>query len=216
MRIELSQKTLATASENPRFQTGARVRLSAASHPILGPGEILEVDQGRRAYLVRFQSVETPRTVSFRVQMEDTAPHHSFLTAARQAPKAVGCLLTALEFHGLTTQLPREVWLALDGTSHQPVVQGVKVHFHRFTGDAFHEGIEVHAVAGGTIRVYGVTKTIIDCFRLRSKVGTDVAIEALRDGLRRRKTTLNKLDELSRRLRIHTVMNPYLEMAAAS
>ncbi len=142
--------------------------------------------------------------------------HHSFLTAARQAPKAVGCLLTALEFHGLTTQLPREVWLALEGRSHQPVVQGVKVRFHRFTGDAFHEGIEVHSVAGGVIRVYGVAKTIVDCFRLRSKVGTDVAIEALRDGLRSRKTSLTELDELSRRLRIQTVLRPYLEMEAAS
>src|ERR1035437_8105473 len=68
--------------------------------------------------------------------------HHSFLTAARQAPKAVGCLLTALEFHGLTTQLPREVWLALEGRSHQPVVQGVKVRFHRFRSEERRVGKE--------------------------------------------------------------------------
>jgi predicted transcriptional regulator of viral defense system len=92
----------------------------------------------------------------------------------------------------------------------------VNVRFHRFTGNAFHEGIEDHAVAGGTVRVYGVAKTIVDCFRLRSKVGTDVAIEALRDGLRSRKTSLDELDGLSRRLRIQTVMRPYLEMEAAS
>jgi len=142
--------------------------------------------------------------------------HHGLLTASRQAPKAVGCLLTALQFHGLTTQLPREVWLALEGRAHRASIQGVDVRFHRFTGDAFHDGIEVHAVEGGQVRVYGVAKTVVDCFRLRNKVGTDIAIEALRDALRSRKTTLAELDALSRRLRIHTVMCPYLEMAAAS
>lgn len=140
----------------------------------------------------------------------------SLVLVARQAPKAVVCLLSALQFHGLTTQLPREVWVALEGKSHCPKVTTVRVRFHRFTGAGFQEGIELHPASGSVLRVYGVTKTVLDCFRMRNHVGLDVAIEALRDALRQRKTTIQKLDHLSRKLRIHSVVRPYLEMAASS
>lgn len=140
----------------------------------------------------------------------------SLVLVARQAPKAVVCLLSALQFHGLTTQMPREIWMALEGRSHRPKVTGVRVNFHRFTGAGFREGIELHPAPGTELRVYGVTKTVLDCFRMRNQVGLDVAIEALRDALRQRKTTLQELDHLSRKLRIHSVVRPYLEMAASS
>jgi predicted transcriptional regulator of viral defense system len=194
-----------------------------AGQALLSGGPVRVADLTRagisRSSLSRWMAAGHVRRLAPGLYGLDDVPvdeHYSFLTASRQAPKAVGCLLTALEFHGLTTQLPRDVWMALEGRSHQPKIRGVNVRFHRFTGNAFHEGIEVHAVAGGTVRVYGVAKTIVDCFRLRSKVGTDVAIEALRDGLRSHKTSLDELDGLSRRLRIQTVMRPYLEMEAAS
>jgi predicted transcriptional regulator of viral defense system len=140
----------------------------------------------------------------------------SLVLVARQAPKAVVCLLSALQFHGLTTQLPREIWVALEGTSHCPKVTTVRVRFHRFTGAGFQEGIELHPASGTVLRVYDVTKTVLDCFRMRNHVGLDVAIEALRDALRHRKTTIQELDRLSRKLRIHSVVRPYLEMAASS
>jgi len=147
-------------------------------------------------------------------QMPDDAD--SLVLVARQAPKAVVCLLSALQFHGLTTQMPREVWMALEGRAHCPKVTGMRVNFHRFTGAGFREGIEMHPASGTVLRVYGVTKTVLDCFRMRNHVGLDVAIEALRDALRQRKTTLQELDLLSRKLRIHSVVRPYLEMAASS
>jgi len=142
--------------------------------------------------------------------------HYSLILAMRQVSQGVVCLLSALQFHGLTTQIPREVWVALEGRSHRPKVTGINVRFHRFTAAGFHQGIEEHVVSGVRLRIYGPTKTILDCFRLRSKIGLDVALEALRDGLRMRKTTLNELDSLSRKLRIHSVVQPYLELEAAS
>lgn len=142
--------------------------------------------------------------------------HHSLVLVARQAPKGVICLLSALQFHGLTTQIPREVWLALEGRSHRPKVVGIRVNIHRFTAEAFHKGVEVHQVAGTGLRVYGVTKTVLDCFRMRNKIGLDVALEALRDSLRQRKTTIGQLDQMARILRIHSVVKPYLEMGASS
>lgn len=147
---------------------------------------------------------------------ESSGEFDSLVLAALQAPKAVVCLLSALQFHGLTTQLPREVWMALEGRSHRPKMVGIHVAFQRFTGDGFHEGIEEHSVEGTSVRVYGVAKTVLDCFRMRNKIGLDVAIEALRDAMRQRKTTLLELEELAGRLRIRTVVRPYLEMEAAS
>lgn len=138
------------------------------------------------------------------------------LVLQKQAPKTVVCLLSALQFHGLTTQIPRETWLALEGRMHRPVLDGIRVRFFRFTAAAFHEGIEVHKVAGGKIRVYGVAKTVVDCFRLRNKIGTDLAIESLRDAIRSRKATLQEIESLAGGLRILSVMRPYLEMEAAS
>lgn len=140
----------------------------------------------------------------------------SMVLASRQAPKAVVCLLSALQFHGLTTQMPRDIWMALEGRAYSPKVTGIRVNFHRFTGDGFHEGIEEHFVSGVPVRIYGVAKTVLDCFRMRNKIGLDIAIEALRDSLRQRKTTLQELDDLSGRLRIRSVVRPYLEMEAAS
>ena len=142
--------------------------------------------------------------------------HHSLLLAQGQMPKGVLCLLSALQFHGITTQLPREVWMALEGGTHKPLATGIKVRIFRFTGEAFSGGIETHKVKGGTLRVYSVTKTVIDCFRMRNKVGVDIAIEALRDALRARRTTIGELEATAVRLRARTVLRPYLEMVAAS
>lgn len=193
----------------------AQARLSVGPVRV---SELVEAGVSRTA-LARWVAIGTIQRLArglYGLPDQPLDEHRGLLTAARQAPKAVGCLFTALQFHGLTTQLPREVWFALEGRAHQPTIEGVAVRFHRFTGDAFHDGIEVHPVAGGQVRVYGVAKTVVDCFRLRNKIGTDVAIEALRDAVHDRKTTLAELDSLSRRLRIHTVMRPYLEMEAAS
>lgn len=106
--------------------------------------------------------------------------------------------------------------MAIEGLSHRPRVAGVKVRVCRFTGEAYASGIETHKVEGGSLRVYGVTKTVIDCFRMRNKIGVDVAIEALRDALRSRKTTIGELEDTAARLRARTILRPYLEMAAAS
>lgn len=142
--------------------------------------------------------------------------HHSLVLVQGQMPNGILCLLSALQFHGITSQLPREVWMAMEGGTHQPRVTGIKVRVSRFTGEAYSSGIETHQVEGGSLRVYGVTKTVIDCFRMRNKIGVDIAIEALRDALRSRKTTIGELESTAARLRARTILRPYLEMAAAS
>ncbi len=89
--------------------------------------------------------------------------HHSLVLAQGQMSNGVLCLHSALQFHGITSQLPREVWMAMEGGTHRPRVTGIKLRVCRFTKEAYSLGIEVHQVQGGSLRVYGMTKTVVDC-----------------------------------------------------
>lgn len=137
--------------------------------------------------------------------------YHTLTEAAKRVPQAVVCLLSALRFHGLTTQLPFQVWLAIENKAWQPHVTDLPLRFVRFSGEAFTAGIEVHAIEGVTIRVYTPAKTVADCFKYRHKIGLDVALEALRDGLRQRTFTVDSLWRAAKICRVTNVMKPYLE-----
>ncbi len=137
--------------------------------------------------------------------------HHTLAMASQRVPHAVACLLTALRFHGLTTQAPFEVWLALENKAWQPRSTGLPLRFVRFSGAAFTAGVEIHGIEDVQIRVYGVAKTVADCFKYRNKIGLDVAIEALRDALRQRRATVDELWQYAGVCRVQAVMKPYLE-----
>jgi predicted transcriptional regulator of viral defense system len=137
--------------------------------------------------------------------------HHTLAMASQRVPHAVACLLTALRFHGLTTQAPFEVWLALENKAWQPTSTGLPLRFVRFSGAAFTAGVEIHVVEDVQVKVYSVAKTVADCFKYRHKIGLDVAIEALRDALRQRKATVDELWQSAEVCRVQTVMKPYLE-----
>jgi predicted transcriptional regulator of viral defense system len=79
------------------------------------------------------------------------------------------------------------------------------------SGAAYSEGIEEHLIEGITVHIYGVAKTVVDCFRFRNKVGLDVALEALRESIRSKKTTINEINRVAKLVRLERVMRPYLE-----
>ena len=106
---------------------------------------------------------------------------HTVATVLKRVPQATVCLLTALQMHGLTTQLPHQVWIALDEKARRPRLTDLPVRVMRFSGAALTAGVESRKVEGVTIRVYGPAKTVADCFKYRNKIGLDIAIEALRD-----------------------------------
>ncbi len=141
--------------------------------------------------------------------------HISFLEASLQAPKGVICLLSALQYHELTTQLPHEVWMALPRNARSPKFRGVPVRIHHFSEPAFSEGIEKKETEGGSFYVYNLAKTIVDLFRLRNKVGLDVALEALSEGLKSGKAKRSDIHAYARKLRMYNVMRPYMEAIAA-
>lgn len=136
---------------------------------------------------------------------------HSLVQAAKRVPQGVVCLLSALRYHEITTQAPFEVWLALDRKRRFPKVEYPSLHIVRFSGRMLTFGVETHRVEGVPVRVYGVAKTVTDCFRYRNKIGLDVALEALRDAVRKRRVTMDQLWEAARVCRVSRVMRPYLE-----
>ncbi|HET8772596.1 MAG TPA: type IV toxin-antitoxin system AbiEi family antitoxin domain-containing protein [Thermoanaerobaculia bacterium] len=135
----------------------------------------------------------------------------SLAEAAKVAPNAVVCLLTALRFHDLTTQSPSEVWLAVENKAWRPRVASVAVRFVYMSGEAFTAGLEVHQIDGVAVQVYSAAKTVADCFKFRHKIGIDVAIEALRDYLRRHRGGADELWKYAKVCRVARVMRPYLE-----
>ena len=140
--------------------------------------------------------------------------HESLATIAVKVPQAVFCLLTALQIHELTTQLPRQVWIAMPQGSHAPKMDYPPVKMVQFSGEAYAAGVEVVPVNQVALRVYGVAKTVADCFKHRNKIGLDVAIEALKDALAQRKATADELWRFAKICRVANVMRPYLEVLA--
>ena len=137
--------------------------------------------------------------------------HQSVIEVTKHAPKAVVCLLSALEIHEVGVQAPFEVWIALPVGTHAPKGTGASIRVTRLSGAAFSEGIETLVLDGAPVRVYSLAKTITDCFKLRSKVGLDVALEALREGWKARKVTMDDLARYAKVNRMTNVMRPYVE-----
>jgi predicted transcriptional regulator of viral defense system len=127
------------------------------------------------------------------------------------APKGVLCLISALAWHGLTTQIPHDVYLALPRGATPPRVDYPPVRVFWFKDRAFSEGIETHQVDGVSLRIYGVEKTLADCFKYRNKLGLDMAVEALKRYVRGGRVQIDELLMFARICRVENVMRPYLE-----
>jgi len=139
---------------------------------------------------------------------------HTLAQVAKRVPEGVFCLLTALRLHGLTTQSPAEVWVALPEKARRPRLDYPRLRIARFTGEALTEGIEERRVEGVTLRVYSAAKTVADCFKYRNKIGLDVALEALRDAWNGKRMTSDEIWHYAKIDRVANVMRPYLESLA--
>jgi predicted transcriptional regulator of viral defense system len=142
--------------------------------------------------------------------------HHSLAEAAKRVPKGVVCLVSALAFHDLTDQLPRQIWIAIRQRDWPPKADGAPIRLVRFTDRLLGEGVETHSIEGVPVKVFGVAKTIADCFRYRNKIGLSVAIEGLRETLRQRKATAGEIARQAEHGGVATVIRPYLEALAAN
>jgi predicted transcriptional regulator of viral defense system len=141
----------------------------------------------------------------------EATEYHTLAEACKRVPHGVLCLLSALQFHGLTTQAPFEVWMAIERNARLPRVIRPVMRFVRFSGRALTEGIEENQIERVTVKVYNPAKTVADCFKYRNKIGLDVALEALRDCRRTRRCTMDELWHYAQICRVARVMRPYLE-----
>ena len=137
--------------------------------------------------------------------------HVLLAEVARMHARVIVCLLSALRFHGLTTQAPFDVWVAIPKSARVPKASYPPLRIVRFSGDALIEGVEQHMVDGVSVRITSVAKTVVDCFKFRNKIGLDVALEALREAWRAKRVTMDELWHFAAICRVANVMRPYLE-----
>lgn len=171
-----------------------------------------------RVYLTRLVAdgvLQRPSRGVYVLAGTDVTENHSLAEASRRVPHGVVCLLSALQFHGLTTQFPFEVWLAIDRKARLPKVEYPPLRIVRFSGPDLTRGVAAHNVEGVTVKVTDPARTVVDCFAYRNKIGIDVALEALRDCLRKKKASADDLHRAAESRRMANVMRPYLEATLA-
>lgn len=151
----------------------------------------------------------------YRLPQQSITEHHGLAVAAAAVPHGVICLLSALQYHGVGTQLPAEIWMAIDRRARGPTLRYPPLRIVRYTGAALTAGVERHVLEGRRVKIYSVAKTLADCFKYRNKIGLDVALEALRDAWRTRRFTMDQLDRYAAICRVHRVMRPYIEALTA-
>jgi len=137
--------------------------------------------------------------------------HESLATIATRVPQAVFCLLTALEFHNLTTQLPWQIWIAMPRGSHVPRMDYPPLKMVQMAEKVYAAGVETHVRDDVQIRVYSVARTVVDCFKFRHKLGLDVALEALHYARAKTRVTVDEIWRYAELCRVTRVMRPYLE-----
>lgn len=170
-----------------------------------------------REYLLRLLrkgAVERAGRGVYRLSQEPVSEHHSLATVAKRVPHGTICLLSALVFHEMTTQIPREIWIAVAPGTRDPQIDKLKLRVFRFSKLALSAGRQRHEIEGVDVSIYSPAKTIADCFRFRNRIGLDVALEALRLGVGKRKASITDIRKFASICRVSKVIQPYLDSLA--
>lgn len=167
------------------------------------------------ARLVRQGRVRRLTRGIYQLPDAELTAQHSLAEAAKLVPQGTICLLSALQFHELTLQVPSVVWMAIGRRAHKPRVAYPPIRFVRFGDAALAAGAETHRIEGVAVRIFDSAKSVVDCFRYRNKIGLDVALEAMREALRQRRCRPDDIRRHALTLRAWTVIRPYLEAMTA-
>lgn len=147
----------------------------------------------------------------YRISGATPLAHPDLVTVAVKVPKGVVCLISALAFHEITTQVPHEVYVALPYGAEKPRLKHPPARYVWFKEPAFSSGVERKQVDGTPLRIYSAGKTVADCFKARNKIGLDVAIEALKLCREKRRSSVDELLKFARICRVERIMRPYME-----
>lgn len=153
----------------------------------------------------------------------DLDTHHTLAEAAKLVPRGIICLTSALAFHGLTDTIPASIWMAIGAKDRKPAVSAIPLKFVRFGEKVLRCGIEEHVIEGVMVRIYSPAKTVVDLFRYRqsegrryqSSPGLNLAIEGLREALKKRKTTPSEIAAIAEQAGVWKIVRPYLETVIA-
>ena len=192
----------------------ARILELAREKGILRAGDV-EADGCSRNYLYQMHRAGDLRRLSPGLYTLPDAPvtEYSLLAeAAKRVPQGVVCLISALAYYGLSTQIPHELWLAVPKGSRRPRIAYPPLNLTYVSGPAYSFGVREYGMGGVAVRIYSPAKTVADCFKFRNKVGLDVALEALREVWRSRKASVDELMEAAEVDRVSKVIRPYLEV----
>lgn len=201
------------AAMNATNRTADRVLKLFAGNTLVRPRDLDALSIPRR-YMSRLEErgvVERTGRGLYMLPASQPSELHTLLQAAKRVPQGVVCLLSALQYHGLTTQAPYEIWMAIDPKARKPHVSDLPLNFVRFSGAALEEGVESHEIEGVRVNVYSAAKTIADCFKYRNKIGLDVALEALREYRKQKGASMDALWRYAKVCRVANVMRPYME-----
>lgn len=189
-----------------------------ARHPMMRLRDfaIHGIDRETLSRLVRDGVVVRPARGLYQLADTPANAHRTLAEAAALVPKGVICLVSALQFHELTLQMPSSIWMAIERTAWRPRIDYPPIHFVRFTPAALSEGVERHHIDGIEVAITDPARTIVDCFRYRAKIGIDIALEGLREGLWQRKTTSDQLWRYGTKARVWSIMKPYVEATVAN
>lgn len=199
LKEETTQKTLHLFEQNQGWlRTSQAIRLGVAPRTLYAlrdSGEIIRESRG-----------------IYRLAKEELGENQDLLIVAQRIPKAVIALLSALSFHGLTTQIPHQVYIAIPNHAEKPRLSYPPLHIIWLSEKAYKNGIEEHIIEGISLRIYSPEKTVTDIFKFRNKIGKDIALEALRNYIKSENFDVEKLLQMARINRVEKIILPYLEV----
>jgi predicted transcriptional regulator of viral defense system len=202
------------ASKTPQRSDADRVLNLARTKSVLRTRDIAAqgIHTGMLTRMTRSGALERVGPGRYRlVKKQRLTEHHDLIVATAAVAGSVLCLLSALRFHDVGTQLPAEVWIAVPRGTRVPSLSAPPLRVVNISPAVFDLGIEEHRIEGQTVRIYSLARTVADCFRFRNKVGLDVALEALTEAWRSKRLKLDELNRIAKKLRVQRVMQPYLE-----
>jgi predicted transcriptional regulator of viral defense system len=173
------------------------------------------LSKGRLLSMVREGEVERVARGLYRLRSAEVTELDTVAAVSARVPGAIVCLLSALAVHGIGTQVSADVWIAIDRKARKPIVPDLPIRVVRFSGAMLRYGVENREVQGVPIRITSPARTLVDCFRYRNKIGRDVALEALRDGLADQRVKVDEIVRAAQVCRIYSVLRPYLEATLA-
>ncbi len=190
------------------------LRVFKNHHGIMRTSEVLNAGIHERVLYHMYKEGYLEKLQRGVYQLSDQKPlgNPDLVIVASKIPNGVLCLLSALDFHDMTDQIPHQVHIALSRTSRNPVLDYPPLKVYRFSKKTLHNGVETHLVDGISVNIFSPAKTIADCFKFRNQIGIDVAIEALKKGINEEKATYKDILKYAEICKVQNIIKPYLQM----